>query len=60
MLRLLATLVLGAAILLPAASMFAREDGGADTGNFATLGQVDLNVAPAPPATVGPVDTPQE
>jgi hypothetical protein len=60
MLRFLATLVLGAAILLPAASAFAREEGGADPGNFATLGQVDLNLAPAPPATIGPVDTSRE
>ncbi|HET8998322.1 MAG TPA: hypothetical protein VFP86_01610 [bacterium] len=60
MLRMLATLVLGAAILLPAASAFARDEGGADPGNFGTLGQVELNVAPAPPATVAPDDTSRE
>ncbi len=58
--RMLVILVLGVAILLPAASAFARDEGGADPGNFGTLGQVDLNMAPAPPATVAPVDTSRE
>lgn len=60
MLRRFAILALGAAILLSTASAFARDERGADPGNFGTLGQVELNVAPAPPATVAPDDTARE
>ena len=50
MLKILAALVLGVALLLPAAAAFAGEEGGADVADhYAAPVQIEINSAPAQP-----------
>ena len=61
MLKILAALVLGVAMLLPAAAAFAGEEGGADvTDRYAAPVQIEINSAPAQPQEVKFVDNSRE
>jgi hypothetical protein len=61
MLKILAALVLGVAILLPAAAAFAGEEGNADTaGHDAAPVQIEINSAPAQPNVSFSVDDRRE
>ena len=49
MLKILAALVLGVAMLLPAAAAFAREEGSEVADHYAAPVQIEINSAPAQP-----------
>ncbi len=60
MLKILAALVLGVAMLLPAAAAFAGEEGSEVADHYAAPVQIEINSAPAQPNVSFSVDDRRE